>query len=348
MGTELTDTIGSALRQWAALALTALAVGAQAQSPSTAPPPYAPLDVAGQAGRLAWWGDLDGLERLYTEVNQPGRYTTQGNVLLQDFRRRTDDVFSTPKDTGSAFMAEIDAMTLAWAEQRPMLPMVHWLRAQALINRGWEVRGSGLAKEVPQRAWAEFRSHLDGAVQHLARTAAVSLLDSSAYRELIIAGRGLDWDQRRIEQLAAAGLQRNPDDLGLWHQLVTGSLPKWGGSAALVDRTILRAAGQYRDRGDEIYARLYVSAAEEEFSHNVFNDSAADWPRIRKGLRDSIGRWPAKAVFWNRLAYFACLKEDRDTLTEALDSIQNKPDLDQWGKNPRRVFEACQKLGRQS
>lgn len=53
MGTELTDTIGSALRQWAALALTALAVGAQAQSPSTAPPPYAPLDVAGQAGRLA-------------------------------------------------------------------------------------------------------------------------------------------------------------------------------------------------------------------------------------------------------------------------------------------------------
>lgn len=84
-------------------------------------------------------------------------------------------------------------MTLAWVRQRPQTPLVHWLRAQALSKRAWEARGSGFANTVAPQAWADFRRHLEAAVQHLARASAVSLQDSSAYRELIAAGRGLGW-----------------------------------------------------------------------------------------------------------------------------------------------------------
>jgi Domain of unknown function (DUF4034) len=339
-----------AARSLCAVAMLAVAVllpigPAQGQPAASTRP--VPEDVEDRASSLAWWGDLDALEQLYGEVNRPGLYAAQGNVLVNDFRLGTQRAFATPKDTGEAFAAEVDALTLAWTQQRPQVPMVHWLRAQALAKRAWEVRGDGFANTVAPQAWADFRRLLERAVEHLARTKDVSLQDSSAYREIMIAVRGLGWDVGQLEPLLLAGRQRNPEDLSLWHQMLTGSLPKWGGSPLLVDRLIRRAADQHGERGDEIYARLYLAAAAEEFSHNVFRDTAADWPRIRKGLRDSIARWQAKAIFWNRLAYFACLKEDRETLVEALGAIQDKPDLDQWGKNARSVFESCKRLARQ-
>lgn len=335
------------------VALTLAAFAALGQAPAQAQGPAAVVgapttpSLDDQARNLTRWGDLESLERLYNEVKQPGRYTPQGNALVANFHHGTDRALGTPRDTGEAFMVEVDAMTLDWTQKRPASPLVHWLRAQALVNRAWEVRGSGFSKEVAPQAWAAFTRHLESAVQHVANMSAVSLQDSTAYVELINAGRGLGWDLSRQEQLVVAGRQRNPDDLSLWHALLTSSLPKWQGNPVLVDRLIRRAADQHKERGDEIYARLYFSAADEDFSHTVFRDTAADWPRIRKGLRDSISRWPAKAVFWNRLAYFACLKEDRETLTEALDKLQDKPDLEQWGTNARRVFETCQKLSRQ-
>ncbi len=334
---------------WAGATVLALATGgfAQAQSSSASSAQTVPLDVSDQAARLTWWGDLDALELLYDQVNRPGLYSTQGNVLVNEWRQGTKRAFATPDATGEAFAVELDALTLTWAKQRPQSSMVHLLRAQALIARAWEIRGGGFANTVAPRAWADFQRLLEAAVQHLVSTSDVSLQHSSGYRELIIAGRGLGWSVDRVEQLVVAGRQRNPDDLSLWHHLLTSSLPKWGGNAVLVDRVIRRAADQHRDRSDEIYARLYQAAADEDFSHTVFRDTAADWPRIRKGLRDSISRWPDKAAFWNQLAYFACLKEDRETLSEALDAIQGKPALAQWGKNGRRVFESCQKLGGQ-
>jgi hypothetical protein len=173
-------------------------------------------------------------------------------------------------------------------------------------------------------------------------------LTSASHVALLTIARGLSWDLDRQRQIVQAGLARNRDDLSLWHQLLTSTLPKWAGSAQQVDRLIRDAAAFHKERGDEIYARLYHAAADEEFSHSVFRDTAADWPRIKKGLRDSIARWPAKAHFWNQMAYFACMSGDRETLGEALDAIQHKPDLEQWGANARRTFEGCQKLARQS
>ena len=341
--TCLRGLLGAALAAWA---LTSLAQ-APAAAPAPAPAAPAPLSVADQAAQLAWWGDLEGLERLYREVNQPGRFAAAGQVLVNDFRFHADRSFVAKEGTGDTFMVEVVALAEEWTRLRPQLPMVHWLYAQALVNRAWDIRGSGFANTVPPQAWAEFRQTQERAVQHLARTSAVSLQDSSAYLPLIRAGRGLGWEFDRLEQLVLAGLQRNADDVGLWQALIMSAVPKWGGNAVLVDRVIRRAAAGYKERADEIYARLYAFATDGEFSHTVFSDSAADWPRMRKGLRDGLARWPNKAHFWNYLGYFACLKEDRETLAEALETLQNTPDLAYWGTNARRVFESCQKLARQ-
>ena len=339
--TGVQSLLGVALAAWA------LSTQAQAQAPAAAAATPAPLSVADQAAQLAWWGDLEGLERLHNEVNQPGRYAAAGQVLVNDFRHHANRSFVAKEGTGDTFMVEVVALTEEWTRLRPQLPMVHWLYARALVNRAWDIRGSGYANTVPPQACAEFRQTLARAVQHLARTSAVSLQDSSAFLPLISAGRGLDWEFDRLEQLALAGLQRNPDDVNLWQELVTSALPKWGGHAVLIDRVIRRAADHHKERADEIYARLYVFATDEGFSHAVFADSAADWPRMRKGLRDGLSRWPNKTHFWNYLGYHACLKKDRETLGEALEALQNKPDLDYWGSNARRVFESCQKMARE-
>jgi hypothetical protein len=230
-----------------------------------------------------------------------------------------------------------------------MSPLAHVLHARTLAARAWAYRGDGFANTVAPENLKLFRLYLERAAQHLSSVDAVIQGDSSGHRELLVVARGLSLDLEQQWRIAERGLRANPDDIGLWSQLLTATLPKWLGDADEVDRLIKRAVQATRaQRGEDLYARLYADAADEEFSRGLFEDSRADWTRMKKGFRDMLERWPSSAYNWNRFAYMACLAQDREALSEALDKVGDKPQLGAWGSNARRTFEGCQKLARRT
>lgn len=334
------------LRRFAIVAGMACIVGvgpAQAQGRTSGDGPT----LVAEANAHLWWGDFESLERLHKQVDGPGKFDADGHAQIQRFREGVGQVVLDLGGTGDAYLAEIEALTLRWATDRPLSALAHTLHARALVARAWAYRGSGFAKTVTPEGWRQFSLHLDRAVRHLASVNTVIEADSSAHRELLVAGRGLGWSLAQQQRIAERGLRANPDDIGLWSQLVTSALPKWQGDASEVDRVIKLATQATRARrGEDLYARFYADAADEDFSHALFEDSRADWPRMRQGFRDMLQRWPDSTLNWNRFAYIACLARDRETLAEALDRVKDKPKLDAWGDNARRTFDGCQKLAR--
>lgn len=304
-------------------------------------------EIREQASTLYWWGDFEALEALYTRVARPGQWVADQGSAVGEFRGGVEDSMDGFKNVPDAFFVSQDELTLTWTRQYPQSPLAHVLHAKALVTHAWAYRGGGFANEVPPHAWAEFRRHLQRALDHLARHREVAFRISDAHAVLLGIGRTMDWNAEQLWTVAQEGLALHPDDIGLYHRVLTGLLPKWGGTAQGVDRFVQQAAEHSRVRlGEEMYARLYSSAAEEQFHHALFEDSGARWPRMKQGFEDLLKRLPSTA--WrNRYAYMACLARDKPVFLEQMEQIGTDVERDRWGRNATRTIETCRRWAAQ-
>jgi hypothetical protein len=323
---------------WAMAALTP-AWGATA-------PAQSPVRIA--AKDAFWFGDFAALEAQNTTLKQSGRLSAEGAPELGQFRNGVHDVLRDDGPRRDAYLREVEALTLEWATEHPKSALAHVLHAQALEQHAWSYRGDGFNKSVPPQAWKDFEAYLRRAVEYLQAHADVALTDSYAHWTLLSIGRGLGWDRKQLQAIAQDGLKRNPQDTYLYFGMMTSLLPKWGGDARTLDKFIREVAEQTRaEHGMAMYARLYSAAADEEYSHRLFDDSHADWAKIKQGYEDILARYPNSAVRRNQFAYMACLAKDKVTLLALLDELGPKVDASEWGANPERSVEVCQRLARQ-
>lgn len=320
----------------------AIAAGLAGAAMAATTPEVPPArDIEKEARELYWWGDFDGLEALYAEVDRPGQWVADKGTALGAFRSGVDSAMSGRRNAPDAFFIAQDALTLAWARARPDSPLAQVMYADALVDHGWSYRGKGFVKEVPPLAWKEFRRYLQLALDHLVEHRDTAFRIGEAHVTLINLGRAMDWDDDRLWAIAREGLSLNPEDIGQYHAVMTSMLPKWGGSARTVDRFIVMAAEHVGPRlGDELYARLYSAAAAEQFEHALFENSGAEWPRMKAGMEALQARLPSMA--WrNRYAYLACLAQDKATFLDQMDRIGDAVDRKHWGNNPVRTIETC-------
>lgn len=295
-----------------------------------------------------WWGDLAALEKQHAYVSQPGRFAPDGTSELDLFRTGLKQVINNAVKQREPYLQELEALTLQWAAERPQSALVHMLHAEVLAAHGWYYRGGGLARDVPPHAWKDFESYLKRAAGYLADHADVALSDSSAHATLLSIGKGLGWDSAQLTLIAQEGLKRNPDDISLYFLRLTALLPKWGGDVRTLDRYIRTTAEQTRAAfGTGMYARLYSAAAEEEFGHTLFRDSAVDWGMMKQGFADMHARYPQSPARRNRFAYMACLAKDKATLRALLEELGPALDAAEWGPNPERSLEGCQRWARE-
>jgi len=216
-----------------------------------------------------------------------------------------------------------------------------------LLEHGWSYRGGGYNKQVPPQAWADFDKYVRLAAEYLAAHSDVAFADSRAHQTLINIGRAAGWDRDKLWSLAQAGIKKDPENDGLYLAVLTSLLPKWNGSPAQVDRFIAQVVERTRkERGMELYARLYSAAAAQEFEHRLLSDSGAEWPKMMAGFRDLQARYPS-AWNLNRFAYFACLAQDKPTTLDLLEQIGPKPQLNRWGTNASRTYETCKRWASQ-
>lgn len=296
-----------------------------------------------------WRGDFAELERQHQEFRKPNQFDADATSHLDLFRSGLHAIFDYQMKNKEAYLQEVDLLTLQWAGAHPRSSLAHILHAKALLEHGWSYRGTGFAKEVPPEAWKDYHAYLKRAVEYLSRHADVALQDSSAHVLLLQIGKGLGWDRGQMAAIMEEGLRRNPEDIDLYAGMANTLLPKWGGDVKLLDDFIRRVAERTRERhGLGMYARLYSNAAEGQFGHALFEDSHADWDKVKQGFEDILARYPDSTVRLNRYAYLACLAKDRDTVLRLLGKLGDRVQTRHWGANPERSLESCRRWAGQT
>lgn len=323
----------------AVLALAGLAQAAE--------PPRPPITVASE--EAFWWGDFPAIERQNALYRQPNRFDPDGAAQLDRFRDDLGNVFGANIKNAEAYHAELDRLTLQWANEHPKSALAHALHARALVAHGWSYRGGGYIREVTPEALEQFHAYLMRAVKYLDTHAEVALTDSYTHQVLLKIGTALSWEDKQMSAILEDGLKRNPDDISLYFEAVESLLPKWGGDASAIDKFIRRATEQTRHRfGSGMYARLYSYVAASQYRHALFEDSHADWTRMKQGYEDMFARFPDSPARLNRYAYMACLAKDKPVLLTLLGKLGTKIDTSEWGTNPERNLEACRRWASQT
>jgi len=294
-------------------------------------------------------GDFVALDKENERLKHGKHIRPDAASELDDFRIGLDQVIHADVDNKEAFLRELEALTLQWATEHPKSSLAHILHARVLVVHAWSYRGSGYANTVPPEAWVDFRKYLQRAAQYLQDHAEIVMTDPSAHHVLLEIGNNLDWDIETLKAIQQDGLKQNPDDIMLYFDMLTPLLPKWHGNARVLDKYIREATKQSQaEFGTGMYTRLYSMAAEQEYGHALFENSLVDWPTMKKGYEDMFTRFPNSPERRNRYAYMACLAKDRPTLVTLLAELGKKIDVSQWGPNPQRSLEACQRWARET
>jgi hypothetical protein len=334
-------------RLWAGLcAVVALAVA----GPALANPPAATeadderlrRDVAS----ASWWGDFPALRELYQSAMAPGALDASGltsrfPLFLDGLRRVLDDRRATEPQ-----LARVARRVAEQQALQPDEPLWLALEAEVVLAQAWAVRGTGYANTVPPHVWDEFRALLRQSVDGLGRHGERALATPLAHRVLLAAGRGLGLPQPQLQALLDDGLRRHPQAAP--SLLATGledQLPKWRGDARQVDLFIQRHAPRLAPMTpDEGYAWLYSQAADSQFEHQLFEDSRADWPRMRRGYEAMLQRRESPGTR-QRAAYLACIARDREAyLAFAGPGLQPLRPAE-WGPNPQVTAASCSRWG---
>jgi hypothetical protein len=324
-------------RRWTACLLLCLGLGDAAAEATTA------KEINDASARALWWADFDELTRQHALHGQPGRRTATGDPELSIYRRGLARVLKGKRKASEAFFVEMESLTRQWAIEHPRSPLAHALHAEAILTRAWFHRGGGYSNTVSPLAWEEFQKHVRRAAEYLGVSADVVFSDSSGHLVALNVGRASGWGEAQLRAVAEAGLKKRPDDDDLYAAVLTGLLPKWGGSARTVDQYIEHVVAQTKaERGMAMYARLYELASQEQFKQALFEESGVRWPQMKQGFEDLLARYPDPANL-NRYAYFACMAQDRPKATDLLAEIGDKVDADRWGETGLRSYEGCKR-----
>lgn len=292
-----------------------------------------------------WIGDFSEMERLHNAYRLDDGSKLSRYARLRSVRNGFSAISKGFDGSTDLYFAELQAVTGQWAVQHPDSAFAHILHARALQARGWAFRGSGYANTIPPAALADFRKYTLLAVQYLQDHAQVVFKDTYAHVTLMELGRALDWPTDKILAISEHGLSVDPDDDKLYFEAEQHYLPKWGGSVEALDNFIRMVQERTRaKKGMTWYTRLYVAAAEDQFSHALFEVSLANWPKMKQGFEELIEREKSFSRI-NSFAYIACLAKDKATLKAQLKAMGNeKPDLEKWGENSERSYQSCKRF----
>jgi hypothetical protein len=296
-----------------------------------------------------WRGDFAALDKRYRELQRETPFLEDGASKLEYFRVGLKRVAQANVSQAEPYLRELEALTLQWASEYPKSALAHIMHARVLTVHAWSHRGGGYADSVTPERMEQFHAYLRRAATYLKDHADVALTDSSAHAELLEIGRGLGWNKAEIEAISEAGLKLAPHDVELVFDTLYAYLPKWGGSARQLDGYIRRATERTKaDYGTGMYARLYSIAADSQYGQALFENSHADWPKMKRAYEDMHARFPNSPTRRNRFAYMACVARDRSTLLALLAELGTKVDAKHWGADGARTLEGCQRWAKET
>jgi hypothetical protein len=199
-----------------------------------------------------------------------------------------------------------------WRRQFPQSDGPDLVEALLFQSWAWQARGHGYAKDVTPQAWADYAQRVEMADAALTDAADRSQRSPAYYPLAISLGVDQSKDRKQLQQFVDFGLQDFPEYFPPLRAMLRGLLPKWGGSYAQIDDFVQDVEDKVPvERRLEMYARLYTTLAGlEGDDFDLFLDTVAEWPKMKQGYEDMLGRYPESDWLRNLYAGIACRAKD--------------------------------------
>jgi hypothetical protein len=207
----------------------------------------------------------------------------------------------------------------------------------------WNARGTGYADTVSEDGWKLYRERLARAHAILDESKSYASTNPLWYYQMLTIAVDESWSDSEFEALSREATRRYPDFFIFYFAQVRHLLPKWGGSKERFDIFVQRTVAATRaTEGESMYARLYWSYDSTQVRSNLFDESMAEWPRMRKAFEDLMTRYPASKWNLNNFASFACRAHDQATFGRLIAEIGPSLEPRAWRDN--YSYDSCKTL----
>jgi hypothetical protein len=204
--------------------------------------------------------------------------------------------------------------------------------ALGLYNYGWFARGGGYANTVTDDGWRQFEERLAEARRILIAAEPLGpnspVYYSTRFRIACVDGTPrAQWEEIFEQSIAAF-----PDYTRFYLAKANYLLPRWYGGPgeweAFATASADRVGGE---NGDILYAQIIWQMHELRLFGNIFRESAAQWPRVKRGFEALCRRYPQSLSAPSEYCYLSGFGGDGRPETRAiLERLGNRIDLSVW------------------
>jgi tetratricopeptide (TPR) repeat protein len=280
------------------------------------------------------------LDRTLTQLLQQKARTPSGVWKLSVMDRSLTHEFD--KCGGdSACWDKVEADVTAWRDTQPNSVNAHLMYAKMLMMRAWSIRGGGYANSVDPANWQPFHDYMERARSYLSEHRGTIGDDPRWYQYMIDIAKVQKPADTEFENFLERALSKNPDFYEIYFAAVDYYTPRWGGDAEKLEATIksmLRFAPD--DEVASLYARMYWYASQVEFTGNMFDQTATNWPAMKRGFEEIVAKYPD---LWNlnHFLKFACFQGDLEQARVLSERVGSNMVAEAW--NSPELFTECQK-----
>jgi hypothetical protein len=286
--------------------------------------------IVSEASELLKRRDYRRLDLLAGRLRRDGQTFAQGDWPIAFFYA---GVVELPKGSSDAdWQARVGALR-EWFESDPDCITPRVALARGLVEYAWEARGRGWASSVTNDAWRLFGERITEARRIL--TAAETLgrmcpvYYSTRLRVALVDGTS----REQYEQFFSESVDAFPTYPTFYFVKVNYLLPRWHGEPGEWEAFAANSADKVGgDEGDMLYAQIVWSLDEARLFSNIFDDTAADWRRVRRGFEALGQQYPNSISAPSEYCYLAGFMPEggRSLTRELLMRLAGRVDLSVW------------------
>jgi WD40 repeat protein len=176
-----------------------------------------------------------------------------------------------------------------WRKEFPESQTAVVALAEWWTNYAWDARGGGWAPTVTEEGWEKFAERLDVARRTLYSVDGKDVRCPEWYAALLTVALGEGWPHEAYDKVFNEAVQRWPDYYSFYFRKAHYLLPRWYGGQGEWEAFAGKAADSHPE-GDALYARIVWS---KMAFGNMFEQSSADWGRMKRGLEKILEKYPA-------------------------------------------------------
>ncbi len=234
-----------------------------------------------------------------------------------------------------------------WAKERPDSIAAKIALADAHVQYGFFIRGSGYIDSVSQADHLEFQRHVEAAESKLTDAQNAALQECPRwFRTMLHIGMIKGWPARYWDKLFDTATKREPNYLQFYLIKSEHLTPKWNGMPGewqeFLDALPGKLANLGTDEADLIY--LVVAANKVNDTSLQMNGGMLSKERLRKGFELLDKRYGCDNLRLNQIAYVATFAMDFPTAKRAFDRIEyREPEV--WSESSFTVMKKLAESG---